>query len=127
MRSGSQSAYARIHVGGAETDVALDVAARATKLRPLRSAEKSSPRRARSVNRGWQPCRTQNTHMNGSPQSILLGTAALGAAGVVALVLTIIRRTEQSDPRVRERLVRLLLVGIVLQCAHFTEEFITAF
>lgn len=65
--------------------------------------------------------------MNDSLRSILVGTAGLSAAAVVALLLTILRRLVDSDVVNRERTVRLFLIGLVLQCSHFTEEFATRF
>lgn len=58
-------------------------------------------------------------------RSILLGTSALSVAFAVALVLTVARPMLREDPAVRERVFRLLLLGIGLQCFHVIEEFST--
>jgi hypothetical protein len=58
---------------------------------------------------------------------MLLGTAGLSAGAVVALFLTILRRPVESDQAGRERTARLFLIGLAVQCLHFTEEFVTRF
>jgi uncharacterized membrane protein YhdT len=60
-------------------------------------------------------------------QSILLGTSALALAAVVAVLLTLLRRAPEPDPKRRNRLINLLLIGVLLQCLHFGEEFLTRF
>jgi hypothetical protein len=65
--------------------------------------------------------------MNDSLRSILLGTAGLSAAALVALLLTILRRPVAGDPAGRERTARLFLIGLAAQCLHFMEEFLTRF
>ncbi len=65
--------------------------------------------------------------MNENLRSILLGTAGLSAGAVVALLLTILRPMVEDDQAGRDRTARLLLIGIAVQCLHFTEEFVTRF
>jgi hypothetical protein len=65
--------------------------------------------------------------MNENLRSILLGTVGLSAGAVVALLLTILRRPVEGDQAGRERATRLLLIGVAVQCLHFTEEFVTRF
>ena len=65
--------------------------------------------------------------MNETLQSILVGTSALSAAAILALLLTVVRRADGTDAVARDRVVRLLLIGISVQCIHSVEEFITGF
>lgn len=65
--------------------------------------------------------------MNDNLASILLGTAGLSAAALVALALTIVRRPRDGDLVNRERTERLFLAGLAAQCLHFMEEAITRF
>lgn len=65
--------------------------------------------------------------MNEELRSILLGTTGLGVAGAVALLLTLARRgIEDSGTRIRGA-VRIALVAVFLQAAHFSEELATGF
>jgi hypothetical protein len=63
--------------------------------------------------------------VNESLQSVLIGTSALSAIAIVALLLTIVRSADNTDATARDKVVRLLLIGISVQCIHFVEEFIT--
>jgi len=56
--------------------------------------------------------------------SILLGTSGLTAAAALSLYLTLSRGNVASNPR---SAVRLVVVAILLQTAHFGEEFTTGF
>jgi hypothetical protein len=65
--------------------------------------------------------------MNEELRSILLGTMGLSVAGVVALCLTIARGSvAESGARIRGA-VRITLVAILFQAAHFAEELATGF
>jgi len=59
-------------------------------------------------------------------RSILLGLAPLGVMLAIACVLTVARPLIPG-PLARDRLVRIFLLGVALQCAHFVEEFTTGF
>jgi hypothetical protein len=60
-------------------------------------------------------------------RSILVGTAGLAAAAVAALILTVSRRPiDVDEPRLRST-VRLAIVAILFQSAHFAEELATGF
>lgn len=60
-------------------------------------------------------------------RSILLGTAGLSVAGVIALGLTLARGgVDASAPRLRTT-VRLAAVALLFQAAHFAEEAATGF
>ena len=63
--------------------------------------------------------------MSENLQNIFIATSALSLALLVAVFLTIIRKSEISDVSLRERFVNLFLVGVAFQCLHFAEEFIT--
>ncbi|SRR5579871_643014 len=63
----------------------------------------------------------------GMLNSILAGLAGLGLAMVAALALTVTRTAHASDISDRDKAAGVLLTGIAVQCAHFTEEFITRF
>jgi hypothetical protein len=63
--------------------------------------------------------------MSENIQSIIIGTSLLSVAILVAIFLTIVRRSDNSDLQVRDRLVNLFLICIAFQCIHFVEEFIT--
>lgn len=56
-----------------------------------------------------------------------MGTAGLSAGAIVALLLTILRRPVDGDLAGRERTAHLFLIGLVAQCLHFIEEFVTQF
>jgi hypothetical protein len=43
------------------------------------------------------------------------------------LLLTVTRRADDTDVVARDRVVRLLLIGISIQCIHSVDEFITGF
>lgn len=64
--------------------------------------------------------------MSETLRSILLGTCGLSTAAIVSLALTLMRRP-RTDAVGRDRAVQLLLIGIAIQCGHFSEEFITGF
>jgi Protein of unknown function with HXXEE motif len=65
--------------------------------------------------------------MEENVRGILLGTAGLSVAAVMALLLTILRTPIEQKEADRERLARLLLLGLAVQCLHFMEEFVTCF
>ncbi len=66
--------------------------------------------------------------MSDAVRSVVVGTSGLALALLGALLLTVSRGTgDRADPEVRDRVVRLLLVGVACQCAHFTEEYLTRF
>ena len=65
--------------------------------------------------------------MSESLQSIFIGTSALSAVIVVAILLTIFRNYKNLNLQALDRLVNLFLIGIAFQCLHFVEEFITRF
>lgn len=60
-------------------------------------------------------------------RSVLLGTSAIGGALAAALVVTLARPFRADDAAARDRVVRLLLVGVAAHCCHFIEEFVTGF
>src|SRR5215472_8720079 len=60
-------------------------------------------------------------------RSALVGTAGLTALACVALLLTLQRRLKPTDPATERRTIALFAVGILLQCAHFIEEYATGF
>lgn len=65
--------------------------------------------------------------MNDELRSILLGTAGLWIAVVAALFLTLARGdVEASGERLRAA-VRLAIVAVLVQAAHFAEELATGF
>ncbi len=65
--------------------------------------------------------------MNEELRSILLGTAGLDVAGGLALYLTLTRGNVESSPAQLHSAVRLVMVAILLQAAHFVEECATGF
>lgn len=65
--------------------------------------------------------------MNESLVSILVGTAGLGVAALLALLLTVTRSMGDPSPTAQQRLVRLAALAIVLQGFHFLEEWVTGF
>jgi hypothetical protein len=65
--------------------------------------------------------------MNENLRSMFMGTAALSVAAIAALLLTMMRRLVDADAVVRERTVRLFLIGLATQSLHFMEEYVTAF
>ncbi len=64
--------------------------------------------------------------MPDSLRSIFLGLIPLQIIVVVALGLTLVRRT-RADAAARDRLISLFLIGIAAQSFHFIEEFVTGF
>ena len=60
-------------------------------------------------------------------RSILLGTLALDAAFVLALVLTVGRPLPGRDQPERDRVLGPFLLGVGIQCLHVIEEFVTGF
>jgi hypothetical protein len=60
-------------------------------------------------------------------RSVLLGTAVLSIAVIIALILTFVRHAIDANAIRLQATVRLAGVAIVLQAAHFTEEFATDF
>ena len=65
--------------------------------------------------------------MNEDLRSVMVGLAPLYIIAAVALALTVLRRVDARRTDRCDRLVDLLLLGIAVQCLHFTEEFITGF
>jgi hypothetical protein len=65
--------------------------------------------------------------MHSTLRSILLGTSGLWVADLAAALLTIRRTLLEKDMSGRERVTRLLLVGLAAQCLHFGEEYVTQF
>ena len=65
--------------------------------------------------------------MNEQLRSILLGTAGLSVAALIALLLTLARGGVEADPARRRRAVRVAVVAILFQSAHFAEELATGF
>ena len=65
--------------------------------------------------------------MNEALYSILVGTAGLSVAAVMALLLTLTRKAGDSDPILQRRLMHLTALTIVLQGLHFAEEWVTGF
>jgi hypothetical protein len=64
--------------------------------------------------------------MNENLRSILVGTAGLSVAAVVALLLTFLH-PPTGDRASRERTAGILLLGLAAQSLHFMEEFVTGF
>jgi len=62
-----------------------------------------------------------------SLRSELVGTAGLTALACVALFHVLQRRLTPTDPAGERRTIALFAVGILLQCAHFIEEYATGF
>ena len=65
--------------------------------------------------------------MTDSLRSILLGTAGLTGAAIVALLVTLARGGVEADDARLRGAVRLAAIAAVLQGVHFAEEFATAF
>jgi len=65
--------------------------------------------------------------MNENLRSMLMGTAGLSVAAIAAVLLTMMRRRVDGDPVVRERTVRLFLIGLAAQSLYFMEEDVTGF
>jgi hypothetical protein len=59
-------------------------------------------------------------------RSILLGTAGVSAAGVVALFLTATRRLDSSRAGLHA-VIRVATIAVLVQSAHFVEELATGF
>jgi hypothetical protein len=64
--------------------------------------------------------------MTAELRSILLGTAGLSAAAVMALLLTLAREIDASDTQLGAG-VRLAAVAVLFQAAHFGEELAAGF
>ena len=60
-------------------------------------------------------------------RSILTGTAGLSVAAVIALLLTLARGGVDADPTRLRKAVRVTVVAILFQSAHFAEELATGF
>jgi hypothetical protein len=60
-------------------------------------------------------------------RSILLGTAGLSVAGVAALFLTLSRGGVAKGRTQIQATIRLAVVAVLLQSAHFAEEYATGF
>ena len=65
--------------------------------------------------------------MNEDLFSILVGTAGLSVAALVALLLTFARKAGHANPAAQRHVMRLTTISIVLQSLHFTEELLTGF
>jgi len=65
--------------------------------------------------------------MTGQLRSILLGTAGLSVAAVIALALTLARDGISADPKQLRSAVRVAVVAILFQVTHFAEELVTGF
>ena len=65
--------------------------------------------------------------MNEELRSILIGTAGLSLAGVIALSLAVVRRPRPWNKASVRWTVRLAVVAVLLQAAHFIEESATGF
>ena len=65
--------------------------------------------------------------MSENVRSMLLTPAGLYFLLIVALILSLVRSPRHVEVEVRTRLVEVFLIGIVCQCAHMTEEFVTGF
>lgn len=60
-------------------------------------------------------------------QSILVGTAGLGALAVVALILTLARRPVGRGPTQSRSDLWIVFAAVLLQAAHFAEELTAGF
>lgn len=60
-------------------------------------------------------------------RSILLGTAGLSLAAMLALYLTVARGNLECGPEQLRSSCRLVLIGVLFQAAHFIEELATGF
>lgn len=60
-------------------------------------------------------------------RSILIGTAGLSIAGVIALFLAVVRRVRAWHKTRLRATVRLAIAVVCLQATHFVEEFATGF
>lgn len=58
---------------------------------------------------------------------MLLAPAGLYLPLVAALVLTFLRTRGSTRDGDRTRLIRIFLIGVAVQCAHFSEEYLTGF
>jgi hypothetical protein len=65
--------------------------------------------------------------MSAELRSIMVGTMTLSLALIVAAVLTVSRDIRVSAFSAMNRVRRLAAITVVLQCAHFTEEWYTGF
>ncbi|HSL19910.1 MAG TPA: HXXEE domain-containing protein [Vicinamibacterales bacterium] len=65
--------------------------------------------------------------MDADLRSVMVGLAPLYIIAGVALALTVARRVDTRRTDSCDMLVDVLLIGIAVQCLHFTEEFITGF
>jgi len=65
--------------------------------------------------------------MNDELRSILPSTAVLGAAGLIALFLTLTRGWSDESRTHSRGVVHIALVAILFQAAHFAEELVTGF
>jgi hypothetical protein len=65
--------------------------------------------------------------MSDQLRSILLGTAGLGVAAVVALLLALVRGGVEASGRELRLAVRLAFVTTLVQAGHFAEELATGF
>ena len=65
--------------------------------------------------------------MSDQLRSILIGTAGLSVAAVIALLLTLVRGGVETSGRELRLAVRLAFVTTLVQAGHFTEELATGF
>lgn len=65
--------------------------------------------------------------MNDELRSLLPGTAILGIAGVIALLLTLTRGWADESRKHIRGAVQIAVVAVLFQAAHFAEELLTGF
>jgi hypothetical protein len=65
--------------------------------------------------------------VNEELRSILIGTAGLSIAGVIALFLAVVRRARPLCQTTLRPAARVAVVAVFLQATHFVEEFATGF
>jgi hypothetical protein len=65
--------------------------------------------------------------VNDELRSVLVGTAGLGAAAIAAALLTVTRGGIGADAGELRASVRVAVVAVLLQAAHFAEELATGF
>ena len=65
--------------------------------------------------------------MNEALFSVLVGTAGLSLAALIALLLTLTRNADNTDPTAQRSLMLLVALAIVLQSLHFAEELLADF
>ena len=63
--------------------------------------------------------------MSDQLRSILLGTASLSVAAVIALLLTLLRGGVEASGRELRTAIRLASITTLVQAGHFAEEWAT--